>query len=132
MSTSTNPHVVLTTNFGAIELELFATDSPKTVEHFLTLARKGFYDGTKFHRVIAGFMIQGGDPLTKERPTEWAVHGTGGPGYQFADEMNTHPLVRGSLAMANAGPNTNGTNSSSSPPPQRPGSTASTRTSAAS
>lgn len=108
MTTFTNPRVVLTTNHGAIEIELFAKDAPKTVEKFLTLARKGYYNGTTFHRVIAGFMIQGGDPLTKERPKEWAVHGTGGPGYTFADEINAHLLVRGSLAMANAGPDTNG------------------------
>lgn len=106
MSTSINPRVVLTSTFGAIELELFAVDAPKTVENFLTLARKGYYDGTKFHRVIAGFMIQGGDP--NSRNADWATHGTGGPGYTFADEINRHLLVRGALAMANAGPNTNG------------------------
>ncbi|MDO8622014.1 MAG: peptidylprolyl isomerase [bacterium] len=108
MSTSTNPHVLFTTNYGALEIELFAADSPTTVGKFLTLARSGFYDGTQFHRVIQGFMIQGGDPLTKERPNDVGVHGTGGPGYQFADEFNAHSLVRGSFAMANAGPNTNG------------------------
>ena len=108
MSTPTNPHVLLTTNLGTIEVELFVVDSPKTVENFLTLAKSGFYDGTQFHRVIQGFMIQGGDPLTKERPNDFGVHGTGGPGYQFADEFNAHPLARGSLAMANSGPNTNG------------------------
>ncbi|MBI4450017.1 peptidylprolyl isomerase [Candidatus Uhrbacteria bacterium] len=105
---TTNPHVILTTNHGVIEVELFAADSPTTVGKFLTLARSGFYDGTQFHRVIQGFMIQGGDPLTKQRPNDFGVHGTGGPGYQFADEFNAHPLVRGSFAMANAGPNTNG------------------------
>lgn len=108
MPTPTNPRAVLTTNLGVIQVEFFAGDSPKTVENFLTLARSGFYDGIQFHRVIQGFMIQGGDPLTKARPNDVAVHGTGGPGYQFADEFNTHPLVRGSLAMANSGPNTNG------------------------
>lgn len=106
MSTSTNPRVVLATNYGAIELELFVADAPKTVENFLTLARKGYYDGTKFHRVIAGFMVQGGDP--NSRNADWSTHGTGGPGYTFADEINSHLLVRGALAMANAGPNTNG------------------------
>lgn len=106
MSTSTNPRVVLTTSVGAIELELYAADAPKTVENFLALARKGYYDGTRFHRVIAGFMIQGGDP--NSRSADWATHGTGGPGYTFADEINGHLLVRGALAMANAGPNTNG------------------------
>ncbi|MBI2483501.1 peptidylprolyl isomerase [Candidatus Uhrbacteria bacterium] len=98
----------MTTNLGVIELELFAVDAPKTVENFVTLAQKGYYNGTMFHRVIPDFMIQGGDPLTKERPKDIRVHGTGGPGYTFADEINAHPLVRGSLAMANAGPNTNG------------------------
>ena len=108
MSTSTNPRAIFATSFGAIELELYAAESPKTVENFLTLARRGYYDGTTFHRVIQGFMVQGGDPLTKERPNDRGVHGTGGPGYTFADEFNNHPLVRGSLAMANAGPNSNG------------------------
>lgn len=108
MSTSTNPQVILTTNLGVIGIELFVADAPKTVENFLSLARKGYYDGTTFHRVIQGFMIQGGDPLTRERPNDRVVHGTGGPGYTFADEFNSRPLVRGSLAMANAGPNTNG------------------------
>jgi len=107
-TTTTNPRVVFTTSYGAIELELFTADAPKTVENFLSLARKGYYDGTAFHRVIKGFMIQGGDPLTKAQPDNWSVHGTGGPGYTFADEFNENLLVRGSLAMANAGPNTNG------------------------
>lgn len=106
MSTSTNPRAVLATDYGAIELELYAAESPKTVENFLALARKGYYDGTKFHRVIAEFMIQGGDP--NSRNADWSTHGIGGPGYTFADEINSHLLVRGSLAMANAGPNTNG------------------------
>jgi len=89
----------LQTNHGAIELELFDDDAPKTVENFLTLARDGFYDGTTFHRVIPDFMIQGGDPTGT---------GRGGPGYQFEDEINDHKVARGALAMANAGPNTNG------------------------
>ncbi len=89
----------LHTNHGAIEVELFEEDAPKTVENFLKLARDGFYDGVIFHRVIEGFMIQGGDPTGT---------GTGGPGYQFEDEINDHKVVRGALAMANAGPNTNG------------------------
>ena len=101
-----SPHVILKTSLGPIEVELFANDSPKTVENFLTLVRKGFYDGTKFHRVIKDFMIQGGDP--NSRSADWSTHGTGGPGYTFADEFNARPLVRGSLAMANAGPDTNG------------------------
>ena len=87
------------TNHGAIELELFPDDAPKTVENFVKLAKDGFYDGVIFHRVIPDFMIQGGDPTGT---------GTGGPGYQFEDEFNDHKVVRGALAMANAGPNTNG------------------------
>jgi cyclophilin family peptidyl-prolyl cis-trans isomerase len=89
----------LHTSHGAIELELFDDDAPKTVANFVKLARDGFYDGVVFHRVIPDFMIQGGDPTGT---------GTGGPGYQFEDEFNEHPVVRGALAMANAGPNTNG------------------------
>jgi cyclophilin family peptidyl-prolyl cis-trans isomerase len=89
----------LQTNHGAIELELFPDDAPKTVQNFEDLARKGFYDGVIFHRVIPDFMIQGGDPTGT---------GSGGPGYTFEDESNDHKVVRGALAMANAGPNTNG------------------------
>jgi len=89
----------LQTNHGAIGIELFDADAPKTVENFLKLARDGFYDGVVFHRVIENFMIQGGDPTGS---------GMGGPGYQFEDEINKHPVQRGALAMANAGPNTNG------------------------
>ena len=87
------------TNKGTIELELFDGDAPKTVENFTKLARDGFYDGVIFHRVIEDFMIQGGDPTGT---------GTGGPGYQFEDEFNDNKVERGALAMANAGPNTNG------------------------
>ena len=87
------------TNHGPIELEFFDEDAPKTVENFRKLAADGFYDGVIFHRVIKDFMIQGGDPTGT---------GTGGPGYQFEDEFNEHGVVRGALAMANAGPNTNG------------------------
>jgi len=87
------------TNHGTIELELFDDDAPKTVENFTKLARDSFYDGVVFHRVIPDFMIQGGDPTGT---------GSGGPGYQFEDEFNDHPVARGALAMANAGPNTNG------------------------
>jgi len=89
----------LHTNHGAMELELHDEDAPKTVENFKKLARDGFYDGVIFHRVIPDFMIQGGDPTGT---------GSGGPGYQFEDEFNEHGVVRGALAMANAGPNTNG------------------------
>jgi cyclophilin family peptidyl-prolyl cis-trans isomerase len=92
-------NATLHTNLGAIEIELFDDDAPKTVQNFLDLAGKGFYDGVIFHRVIPDFMIQGGDPTGT---------GTGGPGYTFEDEFNDHPVVRGALAMANAGPNTNG------------------------
>ena len=94
MSTAT-----MHTNHGAIELELFDEDAPKTVENFRKLADDGFYDGVIFHRVIRDFMIQGGDPTGT---------GTGGPGYTFEDEFNNHKVERGALAMANAGPNTNG------------------------
>ena len=89
----------LHTSAGAIVLELHDEDAPKTVENFRTLAAKGFYDGLGFHRVITDFMIQGGCPQGT---------GTGGPGYTFEDEFNDHKIVRGALAMANAGPNTNG------------------------
>jgi len=87
------------TNQGPIELELHDEDAPKTVQNFKDLAGKGYYDGLIFHRVIADFMIQGGCPEGT---------GTGGPGYSFEDEINDHKVVRGALAMANAGPNTNG------------------------
>ncbi|MAG11660.1 MAG: peptidylprolyl isomerase [Parcubacteria group bacterium] len=95
------------TNQGDITIELFNDKSPKTVENFVKLAKDGFYDGTRFHRVIKDFMIQSGDPQSKDvaLADRW---GTGGPGYQFADEFNDEKLVRGSLAMANSGPNTNG------------------------
>lgn len=98
-----NPHVVLATDEGEIELELYPSKAPKTVENFLKLAKSGFYNGTTFHRVISGFMIQGGDPLTREQPENKQVHGTGGPGYTFDDEFNDIPLERGVIAMANAG-----------------------------
>jgi peptidyl-prolyl cis-trans isomerase B (cyclophilin B) len=89
----------LHTNHGTIELELYDDDAPKTVDNFVKLARDGFYDGVIFHRVIPDFMIQGGDPTGT---------GRGGPGYTFEDEPNGHGVDRGALAMANAGPNTNG------------------------
>ena len=94
-----NPTAEIATRYGAIELELFADDAPKTVENFTKLASDGFYDGLVFHRVIPDFMIQGGCPDGT---------GRGGPGYKFEDEINDHRIVRGTLAMANAGPNTNG------------------------
>ncbi|GIU95853.1 MAG: peptidyl-prolyl cis-trans isomerase [Gaiellaceae bacterium] len=90
---------ILSTTHGSIEVELYPEDAPKTVENFTRLATEGFYDGVSFHRVIPDFMIQGGCPRGD---------GTGGPGYTFADEPNEHRVERGALAMANAGPNTNG------------------------
>ena len=91
--------MTMTTNKGEIVFEMFDDDAPKTVDNFRTLAGKGFYDGLAFHRIIRDFMIQGGCPQGT---------GTGGPGYTFEDEFNDHKVVRGALAMANAGPNTNG------------------------
>ena len=91
--------MTMTTNKGEIVFEMFDDDAPKTVENFKKLATDGFYDGLVFHRVIKDFMIQGGCPQGT---------GTGGPGYEFEDEINPHKVVRGALAMANAGPNTNG------------------------
>jgi peptidyl-prolyl cis-trans isomerase B (cyclophilin B) len=89
----------LHTNHGPIGIELYPDDAPKTVENFTKLAQDGYYDGIIFHRVIPDFMIQGGDPTGT---------GRGGPGYTFEDEFNEHKVERGALAMANAGPNTNG------------------------
>jgi cyclophilin family peptidyl-prolyl cis-trans isomerase len=89
----------MTTNHGPITFELFDEDAPKTVDNFRKLARDGFYDGLVFHRIISNFMIQGGCPEGT---------GMGGPGYSFEDEFNSHKVVRGALAMANSGPNTNG------------------------
>ncbi|HEX3831374.1 MAG TPA: peptidylprolyl isomerase [Solirubrobacteraceae bacterium] len=89
----------MNTTLGTIAIEFFDDDAPKTVENFRKLAADGFYDGVIFHRVIPDFMIQGGDPQGT---------GSGGPGYTFEDEFNAHKVVRGALAMANAGPNTNG------------------------
>jgi peptidyl-prolyl cis-trans isomerase B (cyclophilin B) len=89
----------MNTTLGPIALELFDDDAPETVANFRKLAGENFYDGVIFHRVISGFMIQGGDPEGT---------GRGGPGYTFKDEFNQHKVVRGALAMANAGPNTNG------------------------
>jgi len=92
-------NATMETNHGTIEIELFDDDAPKTVENFKKLAGDGFYNGVIFHRVIPDFMIRGGDPTGT---------GSGGPGYQFEDEFNEHKVERGALAMANAGPNTNG------------------------
>ncbi len=103
----------LHTSKGDITVEFFAKDAPKTVANFEKLAKEGFYDGIKFHRVIKGFMIQGGDPLTKD-DSKASMWGTGGPGYKFADEIDPKSdlyktgYAKGILAMANSGPNTNG------------------------
>jgi cyclophilin family peptidyl-prolyl cis-trans isomerase len=96
---ATRYRAVFDTSAGEIQVELWADKAPETVGNFVGLAREGFYDDKVFHRVIKDFMIQGGCPQGT---------GTGGPGYTFADEINDRPLVRGVLAMANAGPNTNG------------------------
>jgi cyclophilin family peptidyl-prolyl cis-trans isomerase len=90
---------IIQTNHGPINVELFPDDAPKTVANFVKLVNDGFYEGVVFHRVIPDFMIQGGDPTGT---------GSGGPGYSFEDEFNDHKVERGALAMANAGPNTNG------------------------
>ncbi len=90
---------IIQTNHGPIHVELYPDDAPKTVDNFVKLANDGFYDSVVFHRVIPDFMIQGGDPTGT---------GSGGPGYTFEDEFNHHKVERGALAMANAGPNTNG------------------------
>src|SRR3989344_8474047 len=98
--------VILKTNLGDIKVELFEKDAPKTVANFVKLSKEGFYNGTRFHRVIKNFMIQGGDPNSKD--DDWSNDGIGGPGYKFEDEFNGNKLVRGVLAMANSGPNTQG------------------------
>jgi peptidyl-prolyl cis-trans isomerase B (cyclophilin B) len=91
--------MTMTTNHGPIVFEMFDADAPNTVDNFRKLSSDGFYDGLTFHRIIKDFMIQGGCPQGT---------GTGGPGYEFEDEFNQHKVIRGALAMANAGPNTNG------------------------
>jgi peptidyl-prolyl cis-trans isomerase B (cyclophilin B) len=99
IDTSKQYTAIIETEKGDLVLELFASDVPVTVNNFIFLAREGFYDDTTFHRVISNFMAQGGDPTGT---------GTGGPGYTFADEFNKHTHVTGALSMANAGPDTNG------------------------
>ncbi len=96
----------INTSMGRIEIEFLKEKAPRTVYNFIRLAEKGFYDGTKFHRVIPDFMIQGGDPLSKENDP--SVYGRGGPGYKFSDEINDIAMARGVVAMANSGKNTNG------------------------
>lgn len=101
-------YATLKTNMGDIKIEFLEEQAPNTVTNFKTLASENFYNGVKFHRVIKGFMIQGGDPLTKD-DSKQAMWGTGGPGYKFDDEiteMNSNAV--GTISMANAGPNTNG------------------------
>jgi cyclophilin family peptidyl-prolyl cis-trans isomerase len=100
-------NATITTSLGTIKVELYGDKTPTTVANFVKLANAGFYNGIKFHRVIKGFMIQGGDPLTKDDSMQ-AQWGTGGPGYKFDDEPFTGSYTRGTLAMANSGPNTNG------------------------
>ncbi|OGI15422.1 MAG: hypothetical protein A2Z52_01685 [Candidatus Moranbacteria bacterium RBG_19FT_COMBO_42_6] len=98
---------VLNTNLGKINVKFYNENTPVTVNNFLKLASEKFYDGTKFHRVIKGFMIQGGDPNSKD--DDWTNDGTGGPGYKFNDELKgTEKYTQGTMAMANSGPNTNG------------------------
>ena len=107
-STKESTKATLHTTKGDVVIEFLGDDAPDTVANFIKLAQSGFYDGTKFHRVIKGFMIQGGDPLSKDdaKSSQW---GTGGPGYQFADEIGTDNRNNiGTIAMANAGLNTNG------------------------
>jgi cyclophilin family peptidyl-prolyl cis-trans isomerase len=96
---SKQDEAVLHTNMGDITIKFYNADAPKTVDNFIKLSRDGFYNGLNFHRVIADFMIQGGDPNGD---------GTGGPGYEFADEINSHKIVKGTVAMANSGEDTNG------------------------
>lgn len=105
-----NKIAVVTTNQGVFELELFTNDMPITAGNFVTLAQTGFYDDVRFHRVIPNFMIQAGDPLTKEEPDNIAIHGTGGPGYSIADEfVEGLSNTRGTISMANSGqPNSGG------------------------
>lgn len=105
-----NPVVEVKTNKGVLSLELYEDDAPNTVANFVSLVEKGFYDGTGFHRILKGFMAQGGDPNTKDE-SKSGMWGTGGPGYSFDNEGGDNPKrknVRGAISMANAGPGTNG------------------------
>lgn len=106
MESNNNSIISITTNKGVIKIKLFKDKAPKTVENFIKLAQENFYDSVKFHRVIKDFMIQTGDPNSKD--DDWTNDGTGGPGYQFEDEINDVKITRGKVAMANSGPNTNG------------------------
>ena len=100
-------NAIMKTSLGEIKIELYGDKTPITAGNFAKLAEAGFYDGVKFHRVISGFMIQGGDPLTKD-DAQKELWGTGGPGYKFNDEPFEGQYARGTIAMANSGPNTNG------------------------
>jgi peptidyl-prolyl cis-trans isomerase B (cyclophilin B) len=100
MAPAAAPRAIIETKFGPIEVEFFNDKAPGHVKNFLDLARKGAYDNTTFHRVIPGFMIQGGDPNTKDAKGPRANHGTGGPGYQIKAEFNDTPHARGILSMA--------------------------------
>jgi peptidyl-prolyl cis-trans isomerase B (cyclophilin B) len=102
MTQAAAPRALIETKFGEIELELFNDKAPGHVKNFLDLARKGFYDGTTFHRVIPGFMIQGGDPNTKDKNAPRSQHGTGDAGYKIKAEFNDTPHKRGVLSMARA------------------------------
>jgi len=99
INTNIDYTAIIETSMGIVKIDLFEKETPNTVNNFVTLAKKGFYDGLIFHRVIPDFMIQGGDPTGT---------GSGGPGYKFEDEITGKPIVKGTLAMANSGPNTNG------------------------
>ena len=106
--TTSTPQAQITTNYGVFTIEFFSTLAPKTVENFTKLSKEGFYDGIRFHRIINGFVIQGGDPQTKDL-TKVNLWGTGGPGYQFEDEIHEkNNNLKYTLSMANSGPNTNG------------------------
>ena len=102
-----NPVVTIETTLGTIVMELYPDKAPKTVENFVKLTKEKYFDGCLFHRIVPGFVIQGGDPLTKD-PAKKDLWGTGGPGSSFADEPVKGDYIRGAVAMANSGPNTNG------------------------
>lgn len=102
-----NKTAVFETNMGTFKVELFTEQMPITTQNFIELAQKGFYDRTRFHRVIEDFMIQGGDPLSKD-DSKQKYWGTGGPGYKIKDEFGEVGNIRGTISMANAGPNTGG------------------------
>jgi len=102
MPDTPTPHAVIETKFGELEIEFLPDKAPGHVDNFLKLARKGFYDGTTFHRVIPRFMIQGGDPNTRDPKAPRSQHGTGGPGYNIKAEFNDTPHLRGVLSMARA------------------------------